>query len=477
MTTRPASVSRSAWWIGWACASLAATLATCPPAAAQSSARRTPVVQAIQKVQPSVVNITSEKRAASPSRWPFTPEESSRERISGMGTGVIVDARGYVLTNQHVVDQVQGIEVHLHDGSVYPARLIQQDVTMDLALLKIDAKRAFVPVAIGSSADLMVGETVITLGNAFGYENTASVGIVSFIGRNVTLADDQVYRNLIQTDACINPGNSGGPLVNIDGELIGINVAVRAGAQGIGFALPIDDVKRVAAEMMSTRRLAATWHGLVTGEMFRGDRRTVVVADVPPSSPAEAAGIRRGDEVVRVGDLAVTNPLDIERGFLDVRPGQRATVVIRRAGEEKALPIEPQPLGRPAVTPTSAVASGAEADPAAEQVWQSIGLRVVEVPAEYVKSASASFRGGLYVQAVAPGSAAARAQIQKGDIVVGMNVGDRDWETVRPANILYLIRQPEAARAGGLQVYLLRRNELIQNLLSLAAGPADHARR
>ncbi len=112
----------------------------------------------------------------------------------------------------------------------------------------------------------MVGETVITIGNAFGYENTVSVGIVSALKRNVTLSDEQVYRNLIQTDACINPGNSGGPLINIDGELIGINVAVRAGAQGIGFALPIDDVKRVAAEMMSTRRLAATWHGLVAGE-------------------------------------------------------------------------------------------------------------------------------------------------------------------------------------------------------------------
>ena len=116
---------------------------------------------------------------------------------------------------------------------------------MDLAMLKVDAGRPLPAITIGTSADLMVGETVITIGNAFGYENTVSVGIISALKRNVTLSDEQVYRNLIQTDACINPGNSGGPLINIDGELIGINVAVRAGAQGIGFALPIDDVKKV----------------------------------------------------------------------------------------------------------------------------------------------------------------------------------------------------------------------------------------
>ena len=159
-------------------------------------------------------------------------------------------------------------------------------------MLKVDAGRPLPAIAIGTSSDLMVGETVITIGNAFGYENTVSVGIVSALKRNVTLSDEQVYRNLIQTDACINPGNSGGPLINIDGELIGINVAVRAGAQGIGFALPIDDVKRVATEMMSTRRLAAD-----LARPGRGRARTaasaasVVLAEVQPGSPAEAAGL------------------------------------------------------------------------------------------------------------------------------------------------------------------------------------------
>src|SRR6185437_1735284 len=206
-------------------------------------------------------------------------------------------------------------------------------------------------VALGSSADLMVGEDVITIGNAFGYENTVSVGIISALHRDVTLSDEQVYRNLIQTDACINPGNSGGPLINIDGELIGINVAVRAGAQGIGFALPIDEVKRVATELMSTRRIASTWHGLIAAEQRRGSKRGVVVAEVQPGSPAESAGFRPGDDLVRVNEQAITNAMDVERGLLDIRPGHPATVTIRRDGTESALALDVRPLTPGSATP------------------------------------------------------------------------------------------------------------------------------
>ena len=240
---------------------------------AGSDSRRTAVVEAVEKVQRCVVSISSEKKAASHSRWPFSAEENQHPRVSGMGSGVLIDGRGYILTNHHVVDKVQGIEVQLFDGTTYPARVLQYDPIMDLAVLKVDADRPLAAIEIGTSSDLMVGETVITIGNAFGYENTVSVGIISALHRDVTLSDDQVYRNLVQTDACINPGNSGGPLINVDGQLIGINVAVRAGAQGIGFALPIDEVKRVATEMLSTRRLVSTWHGLVASEQRKGNKR------------------------------------------------------------------------------------------------------------------------------------------------------------------------------------------------------------
>ena len=261
-------------------------------AGAVTGARRTAVVEAVEKTQPCVVSISSEKKAESNSRWPFSAEENQRPRVSGMGSGVIVDRRGYILTNHHVVDKVQGIVVQLvrrHElpGPGPPVR--PGDGPGDA---QGRADRPLPAIAIGTSSDLMVGETVITIGNAFGYENTVSVGIVSALHRDVTLSDEQVYRNLIQTDACINPGNSGGPLINIDGELIGINVAVRAGAQGIGFALPIDEVKQVAAEMISTRRLASTWHGLVADEVRRGGRACGRGRRGPAGEPGGGGGVQ-----------------------------------------------------------------------------------------------------------------------------------------------------------------------------------------
>lgn len=430
------------------------------PPTAEAGARRTPVVEAVRKVQPSVVSISSEKKASSTSRWPFTAEENARSRVSGMGTGVILDGRGYVLTNHHVVDKVQGVEVHLSDGTSYPARVLQHDESMDLAMLKVDAGRPLPAVTIGSSADLMVGEDVITIGNAFGYENTVSVGIISALNRNVTLSDDQVYRNLIQTDACINPGNSGGPLVNIDGELIGINVAVRAGAQGIGFALPVDEVKKVAAEMMSTRRLASVWHGLVADDLRHPrNGRAVVLSDVQPGSPAELAGFKPGDQVVRVGELAVTTPLDIERGLLDATPGRPTRVQIRRGGRDQAMALDVKALPR------------VNAD-AAEQVWRLLGLKTAHVEHEYVVAASPKLRGGLLVQAVSPGSPGDLAQIRKGDILVGLNVGAHHWETVRPDNVLFILRQPETAQAQAVQFYIVRSNNVLRGSLSLAEAPA-----
>lgn len=435
-----------------------------PAIAAMESARRTPIVEAVRKVQPCVVSITSEKKAASTSRWPFSQEENQRPRVSGMGTGVLIDGRGYILTNHHVVDKVQGIEVHLADGTAHLARVVQQDEVMDLALIKIDAGRPLAAVAIGSSADLMVGEQVIAIGNAFGYENTVSVGIVSALNRNVTLSDEQVYRNLIQTDACINPGNSGGPLVNIDGELIGINVAVRAGAQGIGFALPIDDVKRVAVEMLSTRRLAGTYHGLVTGEARAGASRSVVVSDVAAGSPAEAAGLARGDQVLKVGDLNVTTSLDVERGLLDARPGAKNEVLVRRGGQDKVVSLELQPLPR-------------NAGDAAERIYRALGVRTVPVSRDYVKNVVPDRNGGLYVQSVLPGSPAAQAAIQKGDILIGMSYGTGGWETTQLDNVLYILKRPEASQAQPLQCWVVRRNEILKRIMPAAEASFANARR
>lgn len=423
--------------------------------------RRTAIVEAVDRVHQSVVSISSEKKAESHSRWPFSPEENQRPRVSGMGSGVLIDRRGYILTNHHVVDKVQGIMVQLFDGTTCPARLLQFDAAMDLAILKIEPPRPVTAIDMGTSADLMVGETVITIGNAFGYENTVSVGIISALHRDVTLSDEQVYRNLIQTDACINPGNSGGPLINIEGKLIGINVAVRAGAQGIGFALPVDEVKRVATELVSTRRLASTWHGVVAIEQRRGPRRTIVIAEVQPGSPAEASGLHAGDELVRVGEVPVASTIDVERGMLDARPGRPASLTIRRAGQETVVAIDVRPV------PGNIEPAAGGTD---EIVWRVLGLKTQPVSNEYVAAVSSKLRGGLYVQAVLPGSPAAEAAIQKGDILLGMKVGSRHWETIRSDNILYVLRQPETVQTQSALFYVVRKNEVQPRRISLGGN-------
>lgn len=449
-------------WMFWLLLTTVGALAWDASAAlADSSSRRTPLVEAIERSLPAVVNITSEKRAASNSRWPFSPEENRRPLVSGMGTGVILDERGFILTNQHVVDKVQDIRVYLADGSSYSARVLQEDRSMDLALLKVDAGRSLPAITIGTSSDLMIGETVITIGNAFGYENTTSTGIISALGRNVTLADDQVYRNLIQTDAGINPGNSGGPLINIDGELIGINVATRAGAQGIGFALPIDDVKPVAAEMLSTRNLSGSWHGLVTAERIVDGVRRVVVSTIEGGSPAEEAGLKPGDRLVQVNKLDVTNPIDLERALLDSGQNTPTPLIVERGGTRQELALKLRPIN-------SSNRQPAPAPSAEDQLWRLLGLKTQHVSEEYVAIASTKLRGGLYVREILPGGLADRAAIRPGDILVGMHVGDRHLETIRPDNILYILRQAESAGSQTVPYYIVRQSILHQGTLSLS---------
>jgi serine protease Do len=435
------------------------------PQSDASELRKSAVVKAVQRAQASVVNISSERKAGSTSRWPFTSEESQRPRVNGMGSGVIIDARGFILTNHHVVDKVQTIDVHLSDGTNYLARVIQSDKDTDLALIKIEAGRPLAAVPMGASSDLMIGETVITIGNAFGYENTVSVGIVSALKRNVTLSDEQVYRNLIQTDACINPGNSGGPLINIEGELVGINVATRSGAQGIGFALPIDEVKRVAAEMFSTRRLSGTWHGMIASEVFEGDVRKVLVQEVQSGSPAAEAGITAGDHLTKIGDLAITNTLDIERALLDIQPGQPSKVNVVRGGKPTDLALDLKATGRAGTPVASADAN--------DLVFRRLGLKLTPVSAQYVSTASPQLRGGLYIQSVSPNSPASRANVQKGDILVGVNVGKSHWETVASETVLYTLRQPEIAQSQSLPFYIVRRNNIHQGKMTLTEATAD----
>jgi serine protease Do len=324
------------------------------------------VVEAVQKSRPSVVSISSEKKAASSSRWPFSAEESQRPRVSGMGTGVILDGRGYILTNHHVVDKVQGIEVHLLDGSSYPARLLQFDEVMDLAIIKVDSGQPLPAITIGTSSDLMVGEEVITIGNAFGYENTVSVGIISALNRNVTLSDEQVYRNLIQTDACINPGNSGGPLIDGAGEVIGINSQIESqsgGNEGVGFAVPIKTAADVASQLENGGQVHQAYLGISGGDITPEIAHAlnlpvtqgVLIERVLSGGPADDAGIKGatgqatisgqtfpvgGDIITKVDGKPISGMDDVVSAVNDHKPGDEITLTIFSGGQQKDVTVK-----------------------------------------------------------------------------------------------------------------------------------------
>ena len=234
----------------------------------------TPIVKAVQGAKDSIVNIHGQK-TLSAGEDPSIRGDMPR-RVNGMGTGVVIDERGYIITNFHVVDGVQKIEVTTDDGTNYTAKFVSRDPVADLAVIKIDAPKKLPVITIGTSSDLMVGESVIAVGNAYGYENTVTRGIISALHRSVQVNDTQGYDDLIQVDAAINPGNSGGPLLNIDGEMIGINVAVRAGDSRDRLCYPGrqgDGRGRQAPQRRATRQALARHHRSRRGSRRTGSRR------------------------------------------------------------------------------------------------------------------------------------------------------------------------------------------------------------
>ncbi|MCH5375668.1 MAG: trypsin-like peptidase domain-containing protein, partial [Planctomycetes bacterium] len=230
-------------------------------AAVASSLRRTAIVEAVERARPAVVNIQGRKTVRS-EQVEATGADPFRQ-VNGMGTGIIIDGRGYILTNYHVIENVELIHVTLADRSEYVGQLVSNDPVSDLAIIRIETGSPLSVIDTGTSGDLMPGESVIAVGNAFGYEHTVTCGIISALHREVQVSAAQKYRDLIQTDASINPGNSGGPLLNIDGQMIGINVAVRVGAQGIGFAIPVDEALDIAAQLLSVERIDQVTHGVI----------------------------------------------------------------------------------------------------------------------------------------------------------------------------------------------------------------------
>jgi serine protease Do len=409
--------------------------------------RRDEVVDVYERVKAAVVNIHSERTVAAPSDDPFNRTAGRPQQVNGMGTGIVLDPRGYVLTNHHVIDEVTLLRVRLHDGTGYTAKVIATDKEADLALIKIEPAKPLPVMLFGTSSDLMVGEPVIAIGNAYGYEHTVTQGRVSFKGRDVSLNKDMGYKGLIQTSAPINPGNSGGPLLNVLGEVVGVNVAIRAGAQNIGFALPVDFVIGRAADMVSRRR-AGPRHGLVVKDGVVRDatesaaRRAVTVETVEAGSPAATAGFKPGDVLDRVDDVAVWTSIDLERGLLD-HPGAKLPVKVTRDGKPVAMDLAMETGVKVVATP-------------AEAVWKRLGMKVQPVGADAVAKANPQLHGGLLVVEVAAGGTAATAGIQKGDILVGLH----QWETLRVDDVSFVLHHKDFASFLPLKYYTARDGKL-----------------
>ncbi len=407
--------------------------------------RVTPEVEVSRRVRDAVVNIHSERTAMGAPTEDFFALAPSQHRINGMGTGIIIDVRGYIVTNHHVIDEVNSIRVRLADGTVIAARIVARDQENDLALLKIDAGRPLPVMPLGTASDLMVGEKVIAVGNAYGYDHTVTSGIVSAIGRDVTLNKEMSYKSLIQTDAAINPGNSGGPLLNVHGDLIGVNVAIRAAAQNIGFAIPVDTMIRVTAAMMA-RKAGGASHGLVVRDDVRPSReegfiRNVVVERVDGEGAAKA-GVQAGDVLVKVGDMPILSSLDLERAMLGVTAGNSVPLVFRHGAAEQ----------RAELVVEGARLASATGDP----VWRRLGLRLQPVAAENITRSQPQLHGGLLIADVRPDSTASRAGLQRGDILIGLH----QWETLNLDSVNWVLNNSELPTFNPLKFYVLRGGQI-----------------
>ena len=421
--------------------------------------RITPTVEVARKAKFAVVNIHSEKTITA-NNDPFSPVPMVN-RVNGMGTGIVIDSRGYIVTNFHVVDEVQVLRVKLADGTTHVARVLAKDSENDLAVLKIEASRSLTTVPLGTASDLMVGEPVIAIGNAFGYEHTHTTGIVSAVKRDVALNKEMSYKGLIQTDASINPGNSGGPLLNIHGELIGVNVAIRAGAQNIGFAIPVDNMIRVAADLISLRRRTGIGHGIVTRDSVDTTHnpvlRTCTIDRIELGSPAEKIGLKAGDRLVRVGNIDVGCVLDLERGFLEKLAGEKLPIVVRRGGDELALDFTV-----PAPSSQIVVSSSSPAAATNDLIWHKLGIRVGTADITQVAKANPQLRGGVVIQEIDPDGVAAKAGMQRGDILIGLH----QFETLSADNITWVLSHQDLASFSPLKFFLIRAGQVRRGLLT-----------
>lgn len=401
---------------------LACVLFALPPAHALE--RETPVVLAVRKVGPAVVNISSQQQISQTvtpfGRNPFFDnffrdffERQPQQRVS-LGSGVIIDGeRGFILTNAHVIERSADIKVTLMDERQFDVRIVGVDADSDLAVLQIQTDAPLPAVEMGDSDGIMIGETIIAIGNPFGFSHTVTTGVVSAINRSIK-AEQRVYHDFIQTDASINPGNSGGPLLNIKGELIGINTAIYARAQGIGFAIPINTANRIVSDLIQFGHVIQAWIGLTVQDLdarvadylnIRGTRG-VVVTHVEAGSPAAAAGIQAGDLVVALNRRKTESRSDYLAAVRAMAAGDMATLERWRDGRMSEVQIQTSVYPR---------------ERAKDLAWRRLGVRVAGIAPELRRQFRIVGDQGVVITEIRQEAYLTRVGAAPGDLIVQLD--------------------------------------------------------
>lgn len=392
-------------------------LSVCPVISMASPARRTPVVEAVEKVMPCVVNIGTERPVqvsySDPSRrfrgdlFDRFFEEYFHQRTlhpgyrtaHSLGSGVLVDEQGYILTNYHVIERASRIQVTLADEESYDAVVVSGDDINDLALIKIEADHPLPAVTFAASHDVLLGETVVSLGNPFGLEHTVTVGVLSAFDREATYQGRVLFSDILQTDAAVNPGSSGGPLVNVDGELMGINVAIYKDAQNIGFAIPVSRARDLLKEWLAPERLHKLGMGCVWRELEGGG---LTVDSVTPDGPAARAGLRVGDFLLSVKEVAVEDLLDVNKVLLEQEADTPFSIEVNRAGERIKLTSCLEKISTPSGAELASNLFGLELVPSGD--W-----------------AMANIKSGVLVKSVLPNRPAEEAGLKPGGLLTSIN--------------------------------------------------------
>ena len=378
----------------------------------------------------------------------FGPQRRPEFKQPGLGSGFIIDKAGYIVTNNHVVDGADSIKVILKDETEYNAEVIGRDPVTDIALIKIEAKHDLPSVPLGSSDNLKVGEWVTAIGSPFGLQYTVTAGIVSAKGRVIGSGP---YDDFIQTDASINPGNSGGPLINMQGQVVGINTMIIAGGQGIGFAIPIDLAKSIVTQLKTNGQVTRGWLGITIqdlkgqlAEYYGVSGKTgVLVASVVPGDPADQAGIQPKDIITEINGEEVTSSRDLTKLAANLGVGDTAKVMILRNGKSKTLEIQ---IGKRPMT----MASASESRQKEKQ--GEYGFKVADLTPEMARRFKIEETSGVIVVGVIPNSQADTAGVQQGDLIIEIN--HKDIGSVK--DFKALIDQPN--KADGINLLVKRLN-------------------